>query len=522
MMEDTLIVTKLESNTALDQFVKRAKSLYSLPAVAAEVLELTASPRVDNAALKACIERDPALTVRILRVVNSSLFGLSHPVSNLKQAITMLGIKPLKLLVLGFSLPESLFVNLARQQLEWYWSTTLVRAVAAREISEQWFELPGDEPFLAGLLQDIGMLALLGQLREPYALFLAGAIGREANLEELETEILGFDHLALSAALLRQWNMPVQLGRAIANIRQRQIHTSGETATDHLTRVLQLATLLGELVGRHRLCALPELLELGSVYCELDKSRLSELVADLQPKVEQLAEVLALRLPAGREYSDLLVAAHAQMSALADEEDEEEVDAQVQRESAQLGIAVQAFLRGAPANPAQTALKIPSVGSPQTMVFDRTFEQRLVIALGKCRSERQPLSVVMLDVSWENQSSEQDKLLSDFLDRTCREEFCSLTELDVSNPSSRTLVLPGCDRQEAVRMARGAIHTIETSWQRQNVLDQKGPIQVRVGIASATLPSKNFDAVRLLQTAQRCLAASRTCGTSCVKSLEIY
>ncbi len=506
---------------ALDQFVNRVKSLYSLPAVAAEVLELTASPRVDNAALKACIERDPALTVRILRVVNSSLFGLSHPVSNLNQAITMLGIKPLKLLVLGFSLPESLFVNLARQQLEWYWSTTLIRAVAAREISEQWFELPGDEPFLAGLLQDIGMLALLGQLRESYASFLAGAIESEANLEELETEILGFDHLALSAALLRQWNMPVPLVRAIANIRKRQVHASGETPTDHLTRVLHLATLLGELVGRHRLCALPELLELGRVYCELDKSRLSELVADLQPKVEQLAEVLALRLPAGREYSDLLVAAHAQMSALADKEDEE-VDVQVHRESAQLGIAVQTFLRGAPANPVQTDLKIPSVGSPQTMVFDRTFEQRLVITLGKCRSERQPLSVVMLDVSWENQSSEQGNLLSDFLDRTCREEFCSLTELDVSNPSSRTLVLPGCDRQEAVRMARGAIHTIETSLKRQDFLGRKGLIQVRVGIASAALPSKNFDALRLLQTADRCLAAARTCGTSCVKSLEIY
>ena len=92
----------------LDQLVERAGSLFSLPAVAVEVLELTAQPRIDTRALKACVERDPALTGRLLRVVNSSLFGLSREVTDLNQALALLGVKPLKLLVLGFSLPKTL------------------------------------------------------------------------------------------------------------------------------------------------------------------------------------------------------------------------------------------------------------------------------------------------------------------------------------------------------------------------------------------------------------------------------
>src|SRR3972149_3698978 len=93
----------------LEPFLERARDLYSLPSVAPEVLDLTSQPKVDVRALKACIENDPALTIRILRVVNSSLFGLNRQVSDLNQALALLGIKPLKLLVLGFSLPPAPF-----------------------------------------------------------------------------------------------------------------------------------------------------------------------------------------------------------------------------------------------------------------------------------------------------------------------------------------------------------------------------------------------------------------------------
>ncbi|HEX7450065.1 MAG TPA: HDOD domain-containing protein, partial [Pirellulales bacterium] len=162
-------------NQTLAKLLDQSRQLYTLPGVALRVLELTNNPQVDAAELKACIERDPALTIKVLRVVNSSLFGMSRRVSDLNQALTLLGTKPLKLLVLGFSLPDQLFADLAGDVLSRYWRHTLTRAVAARELSERLWKVPGDEVFVAGLLKDLGRLVLIQGLGRPYVEFLRRA-----------------------------------------------------------------------------------------------------------------------------------------------------------------------------------------------------------------------------------------------------------------------------------------------------------------------------------------------------------
>src|SRR3954470_24808472 len=96
--------TGTETVGLVQQFVEQTGQLYSLPAVAAEILHLTDQPQLDPRAIKKCLESDPALAARVLRVANSSLFGATRQVTDLNQALTLLGVRPLKLLVLGFSL----------------------------------------------------------------------------------------------------------------------------------------------------------------------------------------------------------------------------------------------------------------------------------------------------------------------------------------------------------------------------------------------------------------------------------
>src|SRR5262249_55145431 len=100
--------TGTETIGLVQQVVERTGQLYSLPAAPAEALRLPGDPRIDPRQLKSCLESDPALAARILRVVNSSLFGPSRQITDLSQALTLLGIRPLKMLVLGFSLPKEL------------------------------------------------------------------------------------------------------------------------------------------------------------------------------------------------------------------------------------------------------------------------------------------------------------------------------------------------------------------------------------------------------------------------------
>jgi HD-like signal output (HDOD) protein/GGDEF domain-containing protein len=305
--------------TTLDRLIARAGRLYSLPAVAMKVLELTNNPQVDTRALKECIENDPALTSRILGVVNSSLFGLSREVSDLNQALAMLGSKPLKLLVLGFSLPVGLFSGVRDEILARYWRHTLTKAVAGREISETLWNTPGDDAFIAGLLQDLGMLLLIQELDEPYVKFLDRVHAAAKDVTSLETQSMGFDHTELSARLLAHWGLPETLVEAVAPDRSRRPASGSRSSQQALPRILHLAELVAQLLADKRADVLGELLAAGQQSGDFSEARLEALVSSLEEKVGQLADILSLQLPEGLDYQDVLLQAHSRLAEVASE-----------------------------------------------------------------------------------------------------------------------------------------------------------------------------------------------------------
>jgi HD-like signal output (HDOD) protein len=537
----------------IDQIVRRAGSLYSLPAVAVEVLTLTQQEKVNVRALKECIERDPALTVKILRVVNSSVFGLPREVSDLNQALALLGIKPLKLLALGFSLPETMFLRAAREQLDWYWKSALVRAVAAREISEQLFKRPGDDAFLAGLLQDLGVLVLLGELGRPYAALLSESIAAHADLGRLEMESLGFDHVQLTAGLLERWNLPKLLVAAISEPRDyhRWAHSKAEQA--HLVRVLHLAELFAQLVGQRRLNVLPDLLEAGDAYCQLDKPRLNELVEGLEPKVRQLATVLSLNIDDAGGYMQVLVQAHEQMSRVAESVAATlsqglatEAARPIESEPHELhALALARQLRASFEDffhqpEAERVERRKASDFESTTTFDESFaplgeslerrrrplaEQddlsvRLTLAVGQCRAARQPLSIILLAAEGiEPPTPAEHQRLERLLDAACQEMDAVCEKFERDGETRRLLVLAGCDRLDAVDAARNAVEQLRRQSQQTHKAGLLPPCIAAAGVAWVAAPAKNFRPMTLLETAERCLAAARTSGG--VKSLEV-
>lgn len=537
---------------AIQQIVARAGALYSLPAVAVEVLRLTESPRVDVQALKQCIERDPALTVKILRVVNSSLFGLPREVSDLNQALALLGIKPLKLLALGFSLPESLFLSVARDQLDWYWKTSLVRAVAAREISEQLFQKPGDDAFLAGLLLDIGVLVLLGELRQPYAAVLSEAIASQADLAVLEQESLGFDHRQLTAGLLQHWNLPPLLTAAIGATHDTRYWAHNKADHAHLVRVLHLGELFAQLIGQRRLSVLPDLLDAGDAYCQLDKSRLHDLIATLEPKVRQLANVLSLQIAGGEDYTQIIVQAHAKMSQVAESVaaplsrgiandaaspiEQQSHEAQALILAKQLRASFELFYRGGLSGEVDVDQALPRVPNSNSEApapapagpfgamtaaasAASDLETRLTLEVGRCRSLRRPIGLAAIEAqSTELLDSTQTEVLERLMTRACNSAE-GVTTIEQLGPRRRLLLFPGRDRHEAVAAARHVVDEIRSSLEPYCRSEQLPAVAVGAGVACAAAPAKNFRPVSLLETADRCLTAALRSGG--VKSLEV-
>jgi GGDEF domain-containing protein len=477
--------------------------------------------------------------------VNSSLFGLHRPVADLNQAIGLLGIKPLKLLVLGFNLPDALFAELAARELQWYWTNTLTRAVAARMISEQVWHQPGDEAFIAGLLQDIGILVLLRELGEPYARFLTGVIEEKCQLATLEQDTLGFDHNQLSAALLARWQLPERLVEAIAAPKRIPRLERLNSPEGDLPQILHLAEMLMQLVGQKRLGVLPELLEAGKLYRGMTKSKLTSLVEGLQPQVDQLAEVLSLELTEDRNYVQMLLDAQQSMAALSEEvasesaaADDDAIYEELLAQSGELTNAMRAFLAGkkAQADDVQTQSHAAHYGqhelrgfvgrSSEESIDRQTLLKKLRSAATRCRERRHELSLLLVEPNVFDMHA--DPLAEEAGELTRKAVSAAASVLDPEKvwllshgKRGVAVIMQDCDRSGALALARQAIAEAERQAEAALADHSDLATTLSIGVATASSVPKNFDAARVVESAARCLSAARACGISAVKSIEV-
>lgn len=531
----------IPSAHVVDQFVQRARGLYSLPAVAMRVLELTASPKVDVRALKECLENDPALTTRILRVVNSSLFGLSREVTDLNQALALLGIKPLKMLVLGFSLPKRLFAALEADVLSRYWRHTLTKAVVAREISQRYWHQPGDDAFIAGLLQEIGQLVLIQDLGEPYVRFVDRVHSSGGDLPALELETLGFDHAILSARLLHHWGFPEAIVRAIGAPHRAPHILSLPPHEQALPQILHLADLLARLLTSERAPPIDELLDVCRDYRRLTIDDLPTLLDDLDAKVAQLAEVLNLQLAEGVDYRSVLADAHTQLASVAGEVAVEMLEpAAMASEMAALAqAAADLALSPAPRREELPSAPVPlgaasatsaAAHASATLVLNDTWSDpglvgKLNAALHVCRQHRHPLSVLLAEVDnfdqWVLTRGMPGTLsLMDRLQQVLASELDPGSSCVHLGDSHFALVLVDYDRQASLDAARHIGRRVHELG--QPLLEGATPVlSLSIGLASLNVPPKNFPASELISAARRCLSAAQLSGGNSVKSIEL-
>ncbi len=530
-----------DDDAILDRIASRAQGLYTLPAVAMKVLELTNHPKVDVPALKACIENDPALTIKVLRVVNSSLFGLSREVSDLNQALALLGIKPLKLLVLGFSLPDHLFANVAADQLDNYWRTALTKSVAAREISESLWHQSGDDAFVGGLLQDVGLLVLIRELGEPYVKFLEKIDEDGADLRAAEEKALEFDHTKLSARLLDDWGLPGTITQAIAMPTAPDRQPWLPDSDDHLARILQLADLVTQLVAQRRIGVLPDLLELGAAYCHLTKPKLTELVERLVAKVNQLADVMSVNLPDEMDYRDVLVRAHEQMSEVASSaaadliseklSDDEIYDRLLSESRALSAAAAQLTVQPLPitVSPAKTETQRKQSVAQTAQAPDGVAPillERLSAQVMNCRAQRLELSLLVVEIDAFDELSDTQGVvgaqsLVGALAAICDRVDHPGAAVTQTREARLKIILPDCDRRQAGQYGKQLVRSVQemiTSGDN----DSHPGMTVSVDAATVANPPKNFRAQDLVEAAQRCLYGAQSCGGSIAKSIEIY
>lgn len=195
--------------------LERCTNLPSPPVVALRVIELAQDPDVDIGMVSDIISTDPALATKVLRVANSPIYALRRKTETLHQAITLLGLNGTLMLALSFSLASTMHNN-AEQGFDYrhYWRRSLASATCARRLGTVIRMRAKEELFLAGLLQDIGMLVI--DKMDPNFYRSVNVDQRDhAAVVAGEREQLGADHADVGSWILQKWGFPEYLIAAV-------------------------------------------------------------------------------------------------------------------------------------------------------------------------------------------------------------------------------------------------------------------------------------------------------------------
>jgi diguanylate cyclase (GGDEF)-like protein len=234
---------------AIRERLEKCSNLPSLPAVALQVLKLCQGEDLDLGQIAKVITNDPALSAKMLRLVNSPSYGLRQQVKTISHALALLGVNAVRTLALSFSLAS----DLRRKSqpgidLTMYWKRSALSAVAARELAAATkMGAIKEEAFLAALLQDIGRLALARVAPDLYAPLSQRAGGDHVVLEMLERGELGADHAEVGQWLTTTWNLPAPLCVSIAHSHGSPLPDGTAPEIAKLARVVAVSGLLADI-----------------------------------------------------------------------------------------------------------------------------------------------------------------------------------------------------------------------------------------------------------------------------------
>jgi len=205
------------ANTPED-LVKGVVKLISLPEIYIRVTQLLEDEHHNARQLGDIISHDPALTARILRIVNSAYYSLAVKIELVSRAVSVIGEDDLRNLVLATSAIDT-FSRIPNQliDIDLFWRHSVHTGIVARLLSRQCNILHGERLFVAGMLHDIGKLVLYFKEPELSQKVLLQAADSDGMLFNAEKEIIGFTHSDVGAALIDAWKLSDTLKEVVAN-----------------------------------------------------------------------------------------------------------------------------------------------------------------------------------------------------------------------------------------------------------------------------------------------------------------
>jgi putative nucleotidyltransferase with HDIG domain len=217
-------------------------NLPPLPAIAMQILRMLSRAEVETKELARLISADPALSTELLALANSALFGFPTRIRSIRQATTLLGTERVKALALTIGLKVYVTGSLRLPELKACWIHSLACALLADQLTPS-NGTEKDLAYTAGLLHDIGRLAMGAADPHRYAHFLSEVRGSEAALAR-ERRVFGLDHCEAGRMLVESWKLPSDFAEVTAHH-----HRQPDDGEPSLVTVVYYSCRLADILG---------------------------------------------------------------------------------------------------------------------------------------------------------------------------------------------------------------------------------------------------------------------------------
>ncbi len=281
-------------NARVLETIKKSAAVPSMPQVVLRFLEIMQDPNFDYAELVKVMSTDPGTVSEILRLANSALFGVRNKVVSTKHALTLLGPKRTRSLLLGRYLVDSLSKKkVAGLDMGYFWRRSLASSVISSHFAEITIPRQKDEAFIGALLADIGIPILAEAMTTKYAKVVARyAPLADPITPEQELEAVEVTHSQVSAMVLAHWTLPDTVTAAV-NLHQ-SAHP-GEGAVGSVARILnasdRIATLLCEVPKAETVV---QVCQEATVFVGVEPHVLLQLLPTIEADIEELADALRI------------------------------------------------------------------------------------------------------------------------------------------------------------------------------------------------------------------------------------
>jgi len=280
-------------SSEVQDLVKNASDLVSLPEVSLRVNEIANDPDSTADDMGKVISQDPALVARMLKIANSAFYGVSNEVETITRAIAILGTKKIRDLVISTAASDT-FDGIPNNliTMQDFWHHSLYCALLAQILAKKSKKIKSESIFIAGLLHDIGQLLMFNKLpeksHETILLLMEGT--EELETYEAERHVFGFDHMEVGAELIKKWKLAPVLQECIEfhHVPQNAKNFPAEVA---LINIANAVAVMADFNSMNE-DDIPMINPISWELTGLSKNDLPEAIKQAQEEIEEIESVL--------------------------------------------------------------------------------------------------------------------------------------------------------------------------------------------------------------------------------------